>query len=183
MTTDTGAPVVGVQTEAEANAKARREANDRVREVRKDFKVGVKSEDDVAASAPPVGPLIRYGQRPPVREGVKVGYRGEDEGIVIVSDGTRAETKASILEAQAAGPFAPVAKAATAKGRVEPDYLANERPGSTAAASGDGAKPAPTKAELLARAAELGIEGVGTKTKNDDIAAAIAEAEAAKASA
>ena len=37
---------------------------------------------------------------------------------------------------------------------------------------------APTKKELLARAEELGIEGLTAKTTNDDIAAAIAEAEA-----
>jgi hypothetical protein len=35
----------------------------------------------------------------------------------------------------------------------------------------------PTKAQLLARAAELGITDVDEKTKNDDIAAAIAEAD------
>ena len=40
------------------------------------------------------------------------------------------------------------------------------------------APAAPTKAELLARAEELGIEGLNERTKNDDIAAAIAEAEA-----
>jgi hypothetical protein len=38
--------------------------------------------------------------------------------------------------------------------------------------------PAPTKKELLARAAELGIEDVSEKTTNADLSAAIAEAEA-----
>lgn len=37
---------------------------------------------------------------------------------------------------------------------------------------------APTKKDLLARADELGIEGLTERSKNDDIAAAIAEAEA-----
>lgn len=40
------------------------------------------------------------------------------------------------------------------------------------------APEAPTKKELLARADELGIEGLTERTKNDDIAAAIAKAEA-----
>lgn len=46
------------------------------------------------------------------------------------------------------------------------------------ASSSSGDAPAPTKKDLLARAAELGVEGVGQRTSNDAIAAAIAAKEA-----
>ena len=88
-------------------------------------KVGVKSARDVAEETKPAGPLIRYGTRPTVREGAKVGYRGETEGLVESrGDVTAAEAKSKVLAEQATGPFAPGGRA---KSDGQPDFLESER--------------------------------------------------------
>ncbi len=130
MTGDTAATTgrktadqVEIDTEAEAQNQRRVTAG---------AKLGTKSAGDVARQNQDAGPLIRYGVRPPVRVGAKVGVRGENEGLVTFAEADDARAlKLERLAAQGAGPFAPGQRHTASR---EPDYLGDERSGPQAPA-------------------------------------------------
>lgn len=167
--TMTMAPVnIGDRPTLEAPMTATDNAPPKEANVPRGGTVGIKSDDDVNMQLDKeqaTGPMGRFA-RQPVREGIEHGYRGEAEGLIeVIEPGTVESTKnATKLAAERVGERSAKVRAS------EPDYLAAERP---KYATGD--EPAKrTKADALAEAKELGVEGVTSKSKVDDIEAAIA---------